>query len=261
MSPRPTAYLSVISHHQEDLVTENFKNFPKKLGRFDIKLAIMDNTGSDMLKAFCEREKHFYYHDGIVRGFGHNHNKMFQLLAPGNEDIFIICNPDITVAPDQLEGLLENFVTSGIDIGAPRSYLDKAKGQLDYPDRYFPCLANFLISIATGKRLHYGTYDDQEYPEWFSGSFILFKPEVFQNLGGFDEGYHMYCEDIDLCYRAKQAGYKLKLDTAYHIEHHSRMASRKLLSKNIWWHIRSAFRFSLKSKRLFCLSIAKRRAS
>ncbi len=257
MSSEPNVYISVISHHQEDLVMENFKDFPEKLDRFNIKLSIMDNTGSDKLKQFCDEKGYFYYCDGVTRGFGHNHNKMFQLLDPKENDIFIICNPDITVAADQLEGLLKNFVDSGTDIGAPRSYLDKESGFLDYPDRYFPYLANFLISIVTGKRLHYGPNDDQEYPEWFSGSFILFKPAVFRELGGFDEGFHMYCEDIDLCYRAKQKGYKLKLDTRYHIEHHSQMASRKLLSKSIWWHMKSAFRFSLKSNRLFGLMIAK----
>ncbi|RUM65599.1 MAG: hypothetical protein DSZ05_05785 [Sulfurospirillum sp.] len=250
-------YISIISHRQEQLVIENFSGFPKQLGDFSVKLSIMDNTGSEALQRFCEEEALFYYHDGIARGFGHNHNKMFQLLNPQKGDIFIICNPDIYLQPDQLHGLLKNFVATDTDIGAPRSYLDKKTGFLDYPDRYFPCLSNFLISIATGKRLHYGPNEEREDPQWLSGSFILFKPEVFKALGGFDEGYFMYCEDIDLCYRAQQKGYSLRLDTEYYIEHNSQMASRKLFSKSILWHMQSAFRFSYKSGRLFCLTVAK----
>ena len=154
--------------------------------------------------------------------------------------------------------MIENFKDSDTDINAPRSYLDgKSKDFLDYPDRYFPYLPNFLVSIVLGKRLHYGSNEMQQNPEWVSGSFIMFKPIVFKALGGFDEGYFMYCEDIDLCFRAKKRGYTIKLDTEYFIEHHSQMDSRKIISKSIIWHIKSAFRFSFKSKRVFGLMVAK----
>lgn len=252
-------YISIISHAQEELIIKYFNNFPKNIDNFHIKLSLLDNTGSKKLESFAKKQKLFYYHDGTVRGFGENHNKMFSLLQPKDDDIFIICNPDIALHPDQLKGLLTNFNKNDIDIGAPRSYLDKKTDFLDYPDRYFPYLANFFISIATGKRLHYGNKLDQKYPQWLSGSFILFKPSVFRALKGFDEKYHMYCEDIDLCYRAQKKGYKLKLDTDYYIEHHSQMASRKLFSKSILWHMQSSLRFSLKSKRIFGLMIAPKR--
>ena len=250
-------YISIISHHQEELIEQNFHHFPKQLSHYIIHISILDNTSSDRLKTFCEKEGLFYHRNQTPHGFGHNHNTMFRLCNPGDNDIFIIANPDIILQPEQLEKLIKNFIASDTDIGAPRSYLDKSSGMLDYPDRYFPHLANFIISILTGKRLHYGNNSEQEYPQWMSGSFILFKPSVFKALGGFDEGYHMYCEDIDLCYRAQKKGYKIKLDTTAYIEHDSRMDSRKLFSKSIWWHMSSAFRFSIKSKRLFGLTIAK----
>jgi len=258
---RRTVYISVISHRQEELIEQNFQNFPKQLSDFDIAISILDNTGSEHLKNFCLKEDLFYHRNETPRGFGHNHNTMFRLLNPKEHDIFIIANPDIILLPDQVEHLVQNFIATDTDIGAPRSYLDKSTGFLDYPDRYFPCLANFMISIITGKRLHYGTNENQEYPKWLSGSFILFKPSVFQALGGFDEGYHMYCEDIDLCYRAQQKGYRIKLDTGAYIIHDSRMESRKLFSKSILWHMQSAWRFSRKSKRLFCLTIAPKEVS
>ena len=251
-------YISIISHSQEDLIINNFKDFPQKLNQFNIKLSILDNTGSKKLQDFCIKQNLFYYHDDIQRGFGANHNLMFEKLQPKDEDIFIICNPDITVASDQLLGLIQNFKDSDADINAPRSYLDgKNKDFLDYPDRYFPYLLNFLVSIVLGKRLHYGSNKMQQNPEWVSGSFIMFKPAVFKALGGFDDGYFMYCEDIDLCFRAKKIGYTIKLDNGYFIEHHSQMDSRKIISKSIIWHIKSAFRFSVKSKRVFGLMVAK----
>ncbi len=250
-------YISIISHNQQDLVIQNFKNIQENYDTFSIKLSIIDNTGSSKLKDFCIQNNIFYFYDGKTRGFGQNHNKMFELLNPKDDDLFIICNPDISISTKNLLGLIENFYTSNYDMVAPRSYLDKKTNFLDYPDRYFPHLANFFISILTGKRLHYGTNTEVEYPQWLSGSFIIFKPKVFKNLNGFDERYFMYCEDIDLCFRAKKAGFKLKLDKEYFIEHNSQMHSRNLFSKNIFWHINSAFRFSIKHHRILGLTKAK----
>ena len=42
-----------------------------------------------------------------------------------------------------------------------------------------------------------------------SGSFLMMPKEVFQKVGGFDEDYFMYGEDLDLCYRIKEAGYRV----------------------------------------------------
>ncbi len=42
--------------------------------------------------------------------------------------------------------------------------------------------------------------------EWVAGSFIAFKSSSYRKVQGFDENYFMYCEDIDICYRAKSQG-------------------------------------------------------
>ncbi len=56
-------YISVVSHNQEDMIIKNFKNFPKTLGSFKIKLSIIDNTNSSKLKEFCSKFDLFYYCD------------------------------------------------------------------------------------------------------------------------------------------------------------------------------------------------------
>lgn len=55
---------------------------------------------------------------------------------------------------------------------------------------------------------------------WFQGSLMLIKSEVFQLIGGFDDDFFMYCEDVDLCYRLKKKNLELiKCDwlAVYHI--------------------------------------------
>ncbi len=250
-------FISIVSHAQEDMIVENFSNFPKSTGSFNIKLSIIDNTGSDALKKFCEHNDLFYYHDGQRRGFGSNNNKMFSLVNPKEDDIFIVCNPDIIIQEDQLDGLLHSFAQKTDDIFFVKTYFDKETNYVDNPDKYFPGFLNFAISLASNKRFHYGTNENPAHPQWISGAFMVFRPDSYQKLNGFDESYFMYCEDIDLCHRATKMGMSLGYDDTYYIEHETQMDSRSLFSPSMRWHIESAVRYLVKNRRFNPLVIAK----
>jgi len=245
---KKTVYISVVSHGHTSIIKENFSYIKKEFDGFEIKVSIIDNTPSLELKEFAKQKGFFYYCDGITRGYGANHNKLFSVLDVKDEDIFIVCNPDIYIKNDQLEGLLNAFVNSDADIYNIKSYLDKNSEFIDFPDRYFPGIFNFFISITTGKRLHYGENEEIKEPEWMSGGFMVFKPASYKKLGGFDEDYFMYCEDIDICFRAKKAGMKLRYDNRFYNEHNSSMHSRKLFSKSMFWHLNSAFKYVVKNR-------------
>jgi GT2 family glycosyltransferase len=250
-------FISIVSHAQEDMIVENFSNFPKSLGLFNIKISIIDNTGSDALKKFCEHNELFYYHDGQRRGFGANNNKIFSLSNPKDDDVFIVCNPDILIQKDQLDGLLHLFVEKSCDIFSVKTYFNKEIDYVDNPDKYFPGFLNFAVSLASDKRLHYGTNQNVKHPKWISGAFMVFSPGAYRRLNGFDESYFMYCEDIDICYRANKMGMSLCYDDSYYIEHDTQMDSRSIFSPSMRWHVESAVRFVVKNRQFNPLVIVK----
>lgn len=245
-------YFSIVSHHQTDFIIKNFTDFPREVKGYILVPVIVDNTGSERLKAFCDKESLRYYCDGIRRGFGSNHNRIFQWLNPQDEDRFVVCNPDIHISKEQLEKIVLNAFAH--DIYSPLVYFDKEKNLLDNPDKEFPGLMNFIISFTTQKRLHYGTRMRTIHPGWISGAFMVFKASVFRLLGGFDEDYFMYCEDMDICYRAREKGYDIFIDHDCYIEHFAQMHSRNILSRNNLWHIKSAFKFALKNQKIYQLN-------
>jgi len=251
------AFISVASHNSEELIIKNFAHYPSKVKNFDIIVSIIDNTGSKKLEKFCKEKGYLYFFDGNQRGFGENHNKNFQLLNPFDDDFFLVSDPDIYLKSDQLEGMLNDMLKSSADIMNIKSYLDIKSKKLDYPDRYYPGILNFFISFLTGKRLHYGKNEDVKHPEWMSGGFMLFKALSYKKLEGFDEDYFMYCEDIDICFRAKKMGMILEYNPKRYNIHDSRMDSRKIFSKNMFYHIKTAFLFIIKNRYYRPLTIAK----
>lgn len=72
-------YISVVSHNQENLIIDNFKNLDLKNESFDIKFVLMDNTNSSKLENFAKENNHLYYADEKTRGYGENHNKNFEI--------------------------------------------------------------------------------------------------------------------------------------------------------------------------------------
>jgi N-acetylglucosaminyl-diphospho-decaprenol L-rhamnosyltransferase len=250
-------YISVVSHNQEDLIIDNFKNLDLENELFDIRLVLMDNTNSSKFENFAKVNGHTYYADEKTRGYGENHNKNFEIANVKEGDIFIVCNPDVILEKDQLLGMLESFISKNKDFENVTCYYDREKTILSNPDRYFPCFLNFVASIILRKRLHYGSNFDVKHPQWISGEFMIIKAEVYKKLNGFDEDYFMYVEDIDLCYRANKLGIKITHNKDFYIIHETQMDSRNILSNRFKMHFKSVFMYLKKHKIYGLIKIAK----
>lgn len=79
--------------------------------------------------------------------------------------------------------------------------------------------------------------------DWILGACFLTKRDIFENIGCFDENYPLYFEDVDLCYRAKNASYKVIYFPKATVIHHHQRESAKKFSKKTLWHIKSSIKF------------------
>lgn len=167
----------------------------------------------------------------------------------------VYANPDVVPAPEAVASLLA--------FGEARERCGIAGPRIEWPDgswqptrRRFPTVRGTLVRRTPLRRLfpplerqraHYHLDEDVDEPveaDWLLGAFLLMRRTMLDELGGWDEGYRHYVEDIDLCYRAAQAGWERWYLPAARVTHDwARVTDRRFLSRHTLWHARSMARF------------------
>ncbi len=186
---------------------------------YEYEIIVLDNASSDGSVQMLEKE--FPEVKLIVSernlGFSKGHN--LAARAAQGKYLFIL-NPDTEVLPGALEALVA-YAERHPEVAIIGPKILNPDGSLQYSCRRFPNPAAALFrNTPLGKLFPNNPYT-REYlmtdwdhnsireVDWVSGAALFIRREVYKQLGGFDEQFFMYCEDTDLCYRARQAGYKV----------------------------------------------------
>ncbi len=147
------------------------------------------------------------------RGFGAACNQAAMGLGPEQAIVFV--NPDCIVAPDCLAAMLAEC-DADARVGLVGAWVLNRDGSLQKATRRrLPTVMRTLNSLL-GRRSA-GLQDlsqlaaDGGGVEAVSGALMMMTASCFYSLGGFDEGYFLHCEDLDLMRRAGQANWKLRL--------------------------------------------------
>jgi N-acetylglucosaminyl-diphospho-decaprenol L-rhamnosyltransferase len=127
----------------------------------------------------------------------------------------VVCNQDIVVDPDALARLIEAAATeerSCHQSAMMSPALVGIDGHLVETAHRLPSLFRELVGLLIGERRFGGrsvlaATSSAQHCEWVSGAFLLARRDLWQTLGGFDQGYFMYMEDVDLFDRLRAAGH------------------------------------------------------
>ena len=178
------------------------------------------------------------------RGFGANHNAAFRRCR---RRMFCVLNPDIRLTANPFPALLAELTRDRTGVVAPR-IVDPA-GRTEDSARRFPTPWS-LVAKALGRaeRLDYDIGSRPFSPDWVAGMFMLFKTAAFRAVGGFDERYFLYYEDVDICARLRSEGYDVRLVPGASATHEARRASRREWRYGAW-HVQSALRYLLTTRR------------
>ena len=183
------------------------------------EIIVVDNNSTDNSKEFfCNKfPEVFFIWNNVNEGFAKANNKALK-KASGAYVLFL--NPDAIVPEDCFEKCISfiksqnNLVACGIKmIDGEGKYLKESK-------RAFPSPLTSLYKLTGLSRLfpkskifskyHLGFLDKNVNQEVdvLAGAFMMIPKEIVDKVGGFDESFFMYAEDIDLSYRIQKAGYQ-----------------------------------------------------
>lgn len=230
--------LSVVSHGQKDLV-RNLIDDLKEQVRTAFRLVITENIPEsfdlDASKYPFEIE---ILRNQSAKGFAANHNAA---LARSDSCLFCVLNPDIRLRSNPFPALIalarkpEIGVAGPLVLGPDLSPEDHARR---FPSVY--SLAAKLVGWTPRMSAREG--QDLFYPDWIAGMFMVSRTETLRAIGGFDERYFLYYEDVDLCARLRSLGLEVVVNTQVSVVHNARRQSRRN-PVYLWWHLCSAARF------------------
>ena len=164
------------------------------------------------------------------RGFGENHNAAF---ARCSRPFFCVVNPDILLPADPFGALLQCLEDPGLGLVAP---------VVTTPALVVENTARALYTPVELIRQKLRPSNRGSEADWLAGMFLLFRSEAFRDIGGFDEGYFLYIEDVDICTRLRLAGWRLAQCQACSVIHDARKQSHRSL-KYTSWHIAGMLRY------------------
>ena len=163
------------------------------------------------------------------RGFGFNHN---QALRNAPEALVCVLNPDISLAGgDPFTVLKEVALKNGVGCAYPEQV--DAQGRRQDAERSVPSPSALWARRGLGRR------DGRA--DWVNAACLVVPGNVWRALGGFDERYYMYCEDVDFSLRLRLGGWKLERAPVRVIHAAQRASSRS--PRHFIWHIASLLRF------------------
>ncbi|HEX3540112.1 MAG TPA: glycosyltransferase family 2 protein [Acidimicrobiales bacterium] len=166
----------------------------------------------------------------------------------------LVCNPDIVVRPGALAELAA-VLAGDADVGVVGPRLRNLDGTTYPSARTFPSLVDAaghgLIGLVWADnpfsrryRLLDWDHDDRRDIDWVSGACFLIRRQAWTALGGFDPSYFMYMEDVDLCWRAARAGWRVVYQPRAEVVHAQGVSAETHPYRMILAHHRSMLRFA-----------------
>lgn len=187
----PLIDLSVVTYNSSEWIAGFFESLVRQdypVSR--IRVFVRDNHSSDDTVSACRQAaarygelfQGFHLAEGENLGFGCGHNRN---RAQGKASYFLVTNVDLVFAPDAIRRVVAAAEADGSDVAS----WEFRQKPFEHPKWYDP------VTLET---------------RWSSSACVLFRRPALEAVGGYEERIFMYGEDVELSYRLRDHGYRLK---------------------------------------------------
>lgn len=205
-----TASIVTYHHHINDIrkVTECVLSSSVSI------LYIIDNSSNDRLRELVKISDKIKYIHSVNLGYGAGHNIAIRESMDIGATYHIVVNPDIYFENGVPEKLV-SYMDKHPEVGLVMPQILYPNGELQYLCKLLPTPSDLLfrrflpwkkyVEMKNEKyELRFTNYSKEMEVPSLSGCFMFLRMNVLEKVGGFDERYFMYAEDLDLCRRIGQ---------------------------------------------------------
>jgi GT2 family glycosyltransferase len=217
------------------------------------EVIVADNASSDRSREMVREEfpQARLIHHSTNLGFCAGNNRAAE---QANGKYFLFLNSDTEVFPNALN-ILVDYLNKHSNAGIIGPKLLNPDGSLQYSCRRFPNMGTgFFRNTPLGRLFPQnkfaGDYLMKDFDhasvrdvDWLSGAALCSRADLWRELGGFDEAYYMFCEDVDVCYRAHEKGWEVVYVPDAVITHHIGQSTNLVPARMTYYFHRSMYRF------------------
>lgn len=192
----------------------------------------------------------------------HENDRILSFAANANlgaantsHELVLVANPDAVPERDAVD-ILRRFAEEHPRAGAIGPRMLYSDGTWQASRRSFPTIGSTIVRRTPlrllfpplrWQRRHYLLDERPDEPvraDTMLGAFLLLRRDMLDEIGGWDAGFRMYCEDIDLNYRAAKAGWeRWYVPTAVVHHEYAAVVDKRFLTRHTLWHARAMLRF------------------
>ena len=253
---KPLVSVVVVTFESEDDIEECLRSV--LASSVPLEVIVVDNASCDqtvdcLLRVVADHSACSVIRNPENRGFAKAVN---QGIAASRGEFVLVLNPDCVVAPAAIAMALKVVQAEGDAAMAGCMLLNTDGTEQAGARRYFPTPWRALVRVL---KLHRFTslypgfkaflMDGEPVPthpievEATSGAFMLVRREAIEQVGPLDEGYFMHCEDLDWCWRFRQAGWRILFVPQARTVHKKARSSRARPIRVELYKHRGMFRF------------------
>lgn len=246
-------FISIVSHGHMKFISEN-RNLKKINSLENVIVAVKDNVADTALERYCIESGLEYIQSAKQVGFGENNNEVFEYLDNKYEikadDFFLVVNPDVLISQEEFIKLVSILSEAKQGVYTVNLFSDVSLQTPEQSLRRFPSFLsalNMFIAKPVCKSYDKAVLNQFDRVEWASGAFLIFSASIYRKLEGFDVGYFMYYEDVDICHRyTKITGQMVHFLKNINAVHEGAYKNRDVFSKHFYWYLKSLFRFLIR---------------
>jgi len=221
--------ISIVNWNTTDLLRLCLRSIFANPPGAELEAIVVDNASSDFDEAAIREE---FPQVRVVAnksntGYAHGNNQAIELSTG---DYVLLLNPDTEVRPGALQGLID-FMESHPNAAAAGGRLVRPDGGVDQCCRGFPtpiALASEYLGLSRlfprsrvfgAYRMTFFGFDRAAEVDQVMGSLMIISRKALETIGGFDEEFPIFFNEVDWCFRAKQAGWKIYFTPDAEITH------------------------------------------